>query len=88
MYYIIDRAIVPYTNEYQTKKIKTELQYSWGLVHYARWTHGFYVSFKLSLEELIFEAEKRRKSVKEKQRKREEKETLDRVLSTLGTTRP
>ncbi len=57
-----------YTTKY-TRKIKTELIHNWGLTHYSYYTRGFYVSFKLTLEELVFEAEKRRKSTKEKQLK-------------------
>lgn len=55
-----------FTQEYQTLKIKRELQENWGLVYYAQHTRGFYVSFKLDLKSLIREALKRkRKSVDE-----------------------
>ena len=77
-----------YANEYQTKKIKTALRNSWGLVHYARYTYGFYVSFILDLKQLITEAEKRRISTKEKQHKEHEKQLLKEVLEQLKTTRP
>ncbi|WP_026754398.1 hypothetical protein [Sediminibacter sp. Hel_I_10] len=73
-----------YHNEYQTKKIKNELQDNWNLVHYARYTRGFYVSFKLNKEELIYQAELRRKSTKEKQRRFEEKVILDRVMDRIN----
>lgn len=76
--------ILKYANEYQTKKIKTELIHNWSLEHYSRYTRGFYVSFKLSQEELIYEAEKKRKSTKEKQRKFSEQIALERVLSRLN----
>jgi hypothetical protein len=62
--------IYKYCNEYQTsKKIIPALCEGWGLVYYSRFTRGFYVSFILKLEQLVFEAEKRRKTVKDKQRK-------------------
>ena len=77
-----------FANDYQTTKIKTVLRNSWGLVHYARYTRGFYVSFKLSLKQLISEAEKNRFSAKEKQYKEHEKEVLKQVLEQLKTTRP
>ena len=38
-----------YTQEYQTLKIKRELQENWGLVYYAQQTRGFYVSFAVLL---------------------------------------
>lgn len=84
----LSNEIRKYANEYQTKKIKTALRNNWGLVHYARHTRGFYVSFKITLKQLIFEAEKRRISTKEKQYKEQEKETLKQVLEQLKTTRP
>ncbi len=72
-----------YANEYQTKKIKNELIDNWGLKHYSRYTRGFYVSFILSLEELVFEAENRRKSNKAKQRKLNEKIAIEKALNRL-----
>lgn len=80
----LDPKIQKYSNEYQTKKIKTELKHNWRLKTYSRYTRGFYVSFKLDLEALIFEAEKKRKTVKEKQSKMEEKALLEKVLSRLN----
>jgi len=53
-----------FAQEYQTLKIKRELQENWGLVYYAQQTRGYYVSFKLDLKSLIMEAMKRkRKSI-------------------------
>lgn len=72
-----------YGNEYQIKKIKTELRNNWGLVTYSRYTRGFYVSFKLNLEDLVFQAEKRRKSSLEKQYKQKEREALRMALEKL-----
>ncbi len=77
-----------YANEYQTKKIKASLIHNWGLVTYSRYCRGFYVSYKLSLEELIMEAEKRRKSTIERQHKDHEKELIKKVLDKLNGTRP
>ncbi|MBC7525911.1 MAG: hypothetical protein H7239_15930 [Flavobacterium sp.] len=77
-----------FANEYQTTKIKTALRNSWGLIHYARHTRGFYVSFKFTLKQLITEAEKCRISTKEKQYKEQEKLVLKEVLEQLKTTRP
>lgn len=84
----LSNEIKKYANEYQTKKIKTALRNNWGLLYYGRHTRGFYVSFILTLKQLIFEAEKRRISTKEKQYKLQEKEILKDVLEQLKTTRP
>lgn len=81
---LLDPRIQKYKTEYQTKKIKSELKHNWGLRTYSRYTRGFYVSFKLDLEDLIFEVEKKRKTLKEKQSKIEEKAMLERVLSKLN----
>lgn len=83
----LSTPIKQFANEYQTKKIKTALRDNWGLVTYSRHTRGFYVSYSLTLEQLIYEAEKRRKSTKEKQYKIQEKEALKRVLEKLNETR-
>jgi len=75
-----------YANEYQTVKIKNVLRESWGLVTYSRYTRGFFVSFTLNLKALITEAEKRRKSTKEKQYRQFEKDTVKQVLQSLNDT--
>ncbi|MFP3592957.1 hypothetical protein [Chryseobacterium sp. SIMBA_038] len=80
----LDPNIQKYNSEYQTKKIKNELKQNWGLKTYSRYTRGFYVSFQMSLEDLIYQAEKRRKSTKEKQSKLEEKVILNKVLAKLN----
>jgi hypothetical protein len=77
-----------YANEYQTKKLKTALRINWGLITYSRYTRGFYVSFSITLEELVFQAEKRRKSTKEKQLKEQEREALKTALLRLNNERP
>lgn len=68
-----------YNKEYQFKKIKNELILNWGLIHYAYYTRGFYVSFKMPLEDLIFQVEKKKKSNKLKEQK--EKETAARATA-------
>jgi hypothetical protein len=57
-----------FAQEYQTLKIKRELQENWGLIYYAQQTRGFYVSFKLDLKSLILEAVRRKRQVADKQR--------------------
>lgn len=72
----LSSVLIPYANDYQTVKIKTELRNNWGLTTYSRHTRGFYVSFDLTIEQLVFEAEKRRKSTIDKQHKEREKEAI------------
>lgn len=60
-----------YANEYQTKKIKGALSDNWNLSTYSRHTRGFYVSYSLSIDELVFQAEKKRQSNLDKRRKEE-----------------
>lgn len=79
----LSNEIRKYENEYQTSKVKRALSNNWGLVTYSRYTRGFYISFTLTLKQLIFEAEKRRKSTKEKERKEQEKKLVKEVLEEL-----
>jgi hypothetical protein len=57
-----------FTQEYQTLKIKRELQENWGLIYYAQQTRGFYFSFKMDLKSLIREAMKRKQKLLADQR--------------------
>lgn len=70
-------------NEYQLKKIKSELIENWGLVHYARYTRGFYISFKIDLEKLVYHVEKKRKSYQLKTQKKNQDLALAKALSRL-----
>jgi len=79
----LSETIKPYVKEYQTVKIKTELRNNWGLTTYSRHTRGFYVSFDLTIEQLVFEAEKRRKSTIEKQYKLKENEAIKKAIQKL-----
>lgn len=81
-------SLIKYSSEYQTRKIKQELIKNWGLVTYSRHTRGFYVSYTLSLEKLIFEAEIKRKTRWEKQYKEAEKATLAKVLNKIYGGKP
>ena len=57
-----------FAQEYQTLKIKRELQANWGLIYYAQQTRGFYVSFKMDLKSLIMEVVKRKRKTIEQLR--------------------
>lgn len=80
--------IKTYANRYQIDKIKKELIFNWYLIYYSRHTRGFYVSFKLTLNDLVFEAEKKRKAVKEKQQKQAQNDALKQALERLNTPPP
>ncbi len=84
----LSQEIQKYSSRRLLDKVKRELVYNWYLIYYSRYTRGFYVSFNLSLDDLVFEAEKRRKSVKEKQQKQLQDEALQKALSRLDTGPP
>lgn len=73
-----------YANEYQLKKIKTELILNWNLTHYSRYTRGFYVSLSMSLDDLVFQAEKRRKSRLKKKLDNDQKAAIQRAIQKLN----
>lgn len=70
-------------SRYHLDKIKTELQLNWFTVYYSRFTKGFYVGFDITLEELVFEAESRKKTLKIKALENEKKEALQKALAKL-----
>jgi hypothetical protein len=80
----LSASVAKYANEYQTRKIKNALSDKWFLVTHSRYTRGFYVSFKLDIDALVYEAEKQRKSTKDKQRKEKEKAALEKARLRLG----
>lgn len=62
-----------YSSKYQARKIKEELSMKWGLKTYSRTNRGFYISFKMSKNDLVYQAEKKRKQYALKRIKEEEK---------------
>lgn len=84
----LSNEVRKYANRYQTENIKNELILNWHLIYYSRYTRGFYVSLKMSFEDLIFEAEKKRKSLKENQQKALQKEALKKVMERLKSAPP
>lgn len=76
-------AIRRYSNEYQLKKIKTELIQNWNLKHYSRYTRGFYVSLTMPLEELVFQVESKRKGRLKKKLADDQKVALNKALKRL-----
>ena len=89
----LPEEFIKYNKEYWLKKIKLELQTvsnnlhkGWGLKLYACHTRGFYVTFRMSREELIMQAELRRKKYKEKELKRENEEARKAALNKIYET--
>lgn len=80
----LSKELLKYKNEYQSVKIKNELKLNWGLIHYAYYTRGFYVSFKTPLEDLIFQVEKMKKSNKMKVQKEKEKAARATAMERLN----
>ena len=68
---------------YQLDKIKLELQKDWYLIYYSRQTRGFYVSFTLNLENLIYHAELNRELYKTKELKRTKEEAYQKAMQRL-----
>ncbi len=64
-------------------KIKTELRENWSFEHYGYYSRGYYISFKVTLEKLIYEVEKNKNKNKAKQRVKEVKNVRDEVLKKL-----
>ncbi|MEO8236081.1 MAG: hypothetical protein ABI549_11750 [Flavobacterium sp.] len=84
----LSEELLKYSSRRLLEKVKKELQFNWYLIYYSRYTRGFYISFKLSLEDLIFEAEKRRVSTKEKEQKQIRDEALRKALCRLTIKPP
>lgn len=62
---------------------KDELVDKWGLKTYSRYTRGFYFSFKMELDALVFEAEKSRKKAKMAYLKKKEDEARLKALERI-----
>ncbi|MDF4204024.1 hypothetical protein PXD56_13710 [Maribacter sp. SA7] len=76
-------SIRKFTNHYQTRKLKNELKDNWFLIEYSRRTRGWFVSYKMSLTDLIFYVEKRKKKNRDEKRKQDEKEAYDQAMRRL-----
>ena len=72
--------IQKYHSEYYYSKINELLSLSWGLKYYGRYTKGFYISYKLSFEELVNIAEDRRLANRIKENEENRKRMIDEIL--------
>lgn len=74
-----------YSTRYHLDKVKTKLESDFSLKLYGQKTRGFYVSFKLSLLDLVYHAELKRETRKEKERKALKSDTINQVLNHFKT---
>lgn len=79
----LSKEIFEYATPYKIRRLKDALVDNWGLKTYSRHTRGFYVSFKMELDALVFEAEKRREKAKRAYLKHKEKEAYLKALEKI-----
>lgn len=82
----LPEVIKKYSTEHYIKKIKDELKLNWYLVTYAKRTRGFYVTFKLKLDELIYHVEIKKRKAKAKQQKQKEDDAYHRAMQRINQT--
>lgn len=82
----LPKHLVKYSTRRKLDNIKYELQAKWNVNFYSRYIRGFYVSIdqNLPLEDLVFQAEKRRKSNIQKQRNQAIEAARSIALQKLG----
>jgi len=73
-----------YALRYHYTKLKLELQHNWNLKEYSFHTRGFYVSFKLEQEELIYKVEESRQTRRNKELMDMKKQVRLDVLNQLN----
>ena len=80
---------VQFTRYYRDKIIK-ELENKWNLIYYSHYTKGFYFGFAgdITLNELVFEVEKVRKSFIEFQKETAKKDAIKQALIKLKSSAP
>jgi hypothetical protein len=88
----LPESLRKYSSRRMLDKIKFELQSSWNVNYYSRYIRGFYVSIdnpsnpdkSYTLNKLVLEAEKRRKSNIEKQIKQKTQDSRKKALQELN----
>lgn len=82
----LPEPLAQYNTRRKLDKIKKELELNWNVNIYGTHTRGFYVSIdkKFDMNKLAVEAEKRRKSTKEKQLKQRKDEARRLALEKLN----
>lgn len=75
--------LAPYATRRRMNRIKSDLRESYGLKIYARYTRGFFVSFSLSLEDLIRQVEMKRQKWSHQHQQAEISNAVTKVLNEL-----
>ena len=68
---------------YTLDKIKNELQNNWGLIYYSNKTRGFFVSYTLSLVDLMVHVESNKLVSKDAELKKKKQEAYEAALKRL-----
>ncbi|NVO21696.1 MAG: hypothetical protein HXX13_18495 [Bacteroidetes bacterium] len=76
--------VTKYQKRYQIDKLREQLQINWGLKLYSYHARGYYISFKLTIEELITQVEMRRAKSNKQRRISEKKAFVTQVLFKIG----
>jgi hypothetical protein len=79
----IPEVLKKYQIRWHMDSLKQSLKNNYGLRIYGRYTRGFFVSFKLSEEQLIRQVETKRKKYLEKTQKDEQIKAVKKVLTEL-----
>jgi len=81
----LSQSIYKYRTIHYTCKIKGELERNWNLVTYSRYIRGFYISYKLTLKELVRIALNNKTKYLEKKRKETHKKALEAATKKLNS---
>jgi hypothetical protein len=83
-YETVSDSVKKYNNEYQVKKIKTELELNWGLISFGGNKYirmrGFYISYKMKLTDLMCVAIEKSKASKIKKLKETKEHAYENAL--------
>lgn len=82
---VLPEPLAQYATRRKLDKIKFELQANWNVNYFAYYTRGFYISIDktFDLNKLVLEAEKRRKSTRQKQLKQKKVDARRNALNKL-----
>lgn len=81
---LLSKEIFKYSNHYQSRKLKEELNLNWGIEIYSpKNSRGFYASYKMSIDDLIYQAEKRRKKNRIEKLKLEKQKAYSKAMDKL-----
>ena len=82
--YLSHPILKKYSSRYFLNKLKEELINNWKMKYYAKKTRGFYVSFDLSLDELVLQVIKKQKKQLNEKHQNEVKEAIRKANEKLN----